>query len=189
MRKLQTIWLAAFILILGCAALSWAQQPVPKKKQTVLNLYITAQDAWKKWQVDPDKINILDVRTSGEYIFVGHAPMAVNIPLRFLSEGVNAVTVRPVMPENKNFIREVEDKFKKTDTIFVMCRSGSRSAASINLMAEAGFKNVYNIIDGFEGSALKDPKSPDNGKRVVNGWKNSGAPWTYKLERGLAYHH
>ena len=97
------------------------------------------------------------------------------------------MTLKPGMQSNENFIADVKKKFKKTDTILVMCRSGSRSAAAVNLMAKAGFQKVYNIIDGFEGDSLKDSDSYQNGKRIINGWKNSGAPWTCKLERKLAY--
>jgi hypothetical protein len=28
---------------------------------------------------------------------------------------------------------------------------------------------------------VKNPDSVFNGQRRVNGWKNSGCPWTYKL--------
>lgn len=187
MKKRSCIAWIMTVFIIGTAAAAFAGQPVPKKKQTVLNLYITAQDAFARWQSDPDHIKILDARTPGEYIFVGHAPMAVNIPLRFLSSTVNSITLGLDMPVNENFIEQVKEKFNETDTIFVMCRSGSRSAAAVNLMAGAGFKTVYNIIDGFEGDSLKVPGSYNNGKRLVNGWKNSGAPWTYKLKRGQAY--
>jgi len=63
----------------------------------------------------------------------------------------------------------------------VMCRSGGRSAMAINLLAKAGFKQAYNIIDGMEGDAVEDPDSVFNGQRMRNGWKNSGCPWTCKL--------
>jgi rhodanese-related sulfurtransferase len=187
MKKLTTPILLVLVLILGCSALVFAQQDLPKKKQTVLKLYISAQNVYAKWQADPDKIKILDVRTPGEYIFVGHAPMAVNIPLNFFDKTVNPLTMRLVMPLNENFVAQVKSRFKKTDTFYVMCRSGGRSAASVNLLAKAGFKNVYNIIDGFEGDALKVEGSYQYGKRVINGWKNSGAPWTYSLDRKLVY--
>ncbi len=185
-KNICAVWVMA-VFILGSAAGAFADQSIPKKKQTVLNLYITAQQAFAKWQSDPEHIKILDVRTPGEYIFVGHAPMAVNIPLRFLNNTVNSITLGLDMPANEKFVEQVKEKFNETDTIFVMCRSGSRSAAAVNLMAKAGFKTVFNIIDGFEGDSLKVPGSYNNGKRLVNGWKNSGAPWTYKLERGQAY--
>lgn len=51
---------------------------------------------------------------------------------------------------------------------------------AVNRLAEAGFSNVYQIIDGFEGDPVKDPESVYNGQRLRNGWKNSGIPWTYQ---------
>ena len=63
----------------------------------------------------------------------------------------------------------------------VMCRSGSRSANAVNMLAKAEFKNLYTVTDGFEGDKSKE------GKRTVNGWKNAGATWTYKLNQKLAY--
>ena len=53
---------------------------------------------------------------------------------------------------------------------------------AVNLLAEAGFKGVYTITDGMEGDAVKDPGSVFNGQRLVNGWKNSGLPWTYDVD-------
>jgi rhodanese-related sulfurtransferase len=68
-----------------------------------------------------------------------------------------------------------------------MCRSGGRSAYAVNLLAKTGFKNVYSIVDGFEGDKLDIEGSYYKGKRLVNGWKNSGAPWTYQLDSELLY--
>ena len=45
---------------------------LPKGKQTVLGLYVTAKEAYEKWQAAPDKVKIIDVRTPEEYLFVGH---------------------------------------------------------------------------------------------------------------------
>ncbi|MCG6916746.1 MAG: sulfurtransferase, partial [Deltaproteobacteria bacterium] len=94
---------------------------------------------------------------------------------------------KPVMEPNPDFVSQVKRDYKISDTILVMCRSGGRSAMAVNFLAEAGFKQVYNITDGFEGDAVKDPESYYNGKRVKNGWKNSGAPWTYNLDPKLMY--
>lgn len=52
---------------------------------------------------------------------------------------------------------------------------------AVNQLAAAGFKNVYNITDGFEGDKVEDPDSVFFGKRMRNGWKNS-APWTYGID-------
>jgi rhodanese-related sulfurtransferase len=185
-KKLLPLLILAWIILFS-AALATAASNVPKKKQTVLGLYLTAKDAFSKWHVDADKVVVLDVRTPEEYIFVGHAPMARNIPLSVLNQELTAEKRRPVMELNPGFVSQVQKDYKITDTILVMCRSGGRSAKAVNLLAEAGFKNVYNITDGFEGDSVKDPQSYFNGKRVKNGWKNSGAPWTYELDPNLMY--
>ena len=187
MRKRIVLFMFVPFLILSFSITSFGEMSVPKNKQTDLGLYVTAKEAFTKWQTAPDKMKILDVRTPGEYIFVGHAPMALNIPIKFLKTEINPKNMHPVMPLNENFVGEVKKKYTETDTIMVMCRSGSRSAAAINILAGAGFKHVYNIIDGFEGDTLNVPASYNNGKRIVNGWRNSGAPWTYALDPKLMY--
>ncbi len=176
-----------FWMILCSAVLVLAASDIPKNKQTVLGLYLTAEEAFSKWHVDSEKVVVLDVRTPEEYIFVGHAPMARNIPVRVLNQELTAKQRRPVMEPNPDFVSQVRRDYKASDTILIMCRSGGRSALAVNLLAEAGFQQVYNITDGFEGDAVKDPQSYYNGKRVKNGWRNSGAPWTYKLEPNLMY--
>jgi rhodanese-related sulfurtransferase len=68
-----------------------------------------------------------------------------------------------------------------------MCRSGSRAAKAVNAMADAGYTNAYVIVDSFEGDKVSDPASYYDGKRMKNGWKNSGAPWGYKNDPRLVY--
>ena len=186
-RKFLVIVILSGIMV-SLAALALAASDVPEKKQTVLGLYLTAKEAFSKWHVDADKMVVLDVRTPEEYIFVGHAPMARNIPVRVLNQELTAKNRKPVLEPNPDFVSQVRRDYKVGDTILVMCRSGGRSAMAVNLLAEAGFKNVYNITDGLEGDAVKDPESYYNGKRIKNGWKNSGAPWTYELDPNLMYH-
>ena len=69
-----------------------------------------------------------------------------------------------------------------TDVLLIMCRSGGRSAMAVNILAQAGFTNAYNITDGMEGDLVKEPDSLFAGKRMKNGWKNSGPPWTYDID-------
>jgi rhodanese-related sulfurtransferase len=54
---------------------------LPEGKKTALGLYVTAKEAYAKWQAEPDKVKIIDVRTPEEYIFVGHPDMAWKIPV------------------------------------------------------------------------------------------------------------
>jgi rhodanese-related sulfurtransferase len=81
----------------------------------------------------------------------------------------------------RDFVSRVQSFAGPDDTICVMCRSGGRSAIAVNMLAQAGFKRVFQIIDGMEGDPVKDSDSVFNGQRLKNGWKNSGCPWTYKL--------
>ena len=155
---------------------------LPKAKQTSLELYVTAKEAFEKWQADPDNITILDVRTTEEYLFIGHAPMAWNVPLVSQTYEWDADKQYFAMKPNPDFIAQVMGFAKPSDTILVMCRSGGRSAMAVNMLAKAGFTNVYNITDGMEGDAVKDPESVYQGQRLKNGWKNSGIPWIYQAD-------
>jgi hypothetical protein len=56
---------------------------------------------------------------------------------------------------------------------------------AVNELAKAGYTNAYTITDGFEGGIVNDPESVYFGKRMLNGWKNSGLPYTYKIEPKL----
>ncbi|MFK5894301.1 MAG: rhodanese-like domain-containing protein [Pseudomonadota bacterium] len=94
------------------------------------------------------------------------------------------------MAPNSNFSIAFADAIKakglsKKSKIIVMCRSGSRSAKAANLLNGLGYKNVYSIVDGFEGDKAKTGLS--KGQRTVNGWKNSHLPWSYKLAQAKMY--
>jgi rhodanese-related sulfurtransferase len=180
----------AVVLILPFIAVGAAQaqeEQVPEAKQTVLGLYVTAKEAYDKWKADPENVKIIDVRTPEEYVFVGHPAMAWNVPLKFLAYGWDSETKKPLMRSNPDFVAQVKRIVNPTDTMLVTCRSGQRSGPAVNLLAEAGFKHAYSVIDGVEGDKVKDPENVFHGKRVKNGWKNSGLPWTYDLNPKLMY--
>lgn len=168
------------------AAVRAAYPDPPKGKQTTLGLYVTAAEAYEMWKANAKRVHVLDVRTPEEYIFVGHAEMARNIPLAFVKHEWDAEKNEPAIEPNPEFTAVVMKLFSPGDTILVTCRSGGRSAMAVNALAKAGFKNVYNITDGMEGDMVKDPESVFNGKRMKNGWKNS-APWTYEVLPELIY--
>jgi len=153
---------------------------LPKEKQTVLGLYVTAKEAYAKWQAAPDQVKIIDVRTPEEFLFVGSPDMAWRIPVATQSYEWNAEKKQFPMQPLPDFAARVSQIAKPDDTLMVMCRSGGRSAIACNFLAKAGFKNVYNIIDGMEGDANADSHSVATA-RELNGWKNSGCPWTKKL--------
>jgi rhodanese-related sulfurtransferase len=154
---------------------------VLEEKVTSLGLYVTAREAYEMWKADPETVKVLDVRMVEEYVFLGHAEAAVNIPIAFPKYEWHPDRRKYGFEMNPDFIDHVNVVFKPDNTIVAMCRSGGRSAFAINMLAKAGFVNIYNIIDGFEGDTVDDPESVYRGKRMKNGWKNS-APWTYDLD-------
>jgi rhodanese-related sulfurtransferase len=184
-------WMVVVTVVLFCAGattvMAQGKAPSDTKKHTSLNKYLTAKEAYDQWKASPDKIKIIDCRIVEEYAFVGHAPMAHNIPSKLWTGKWDAEKKQYDMPDNPDFETQIKAKFKTDDMIAIMCRSGHRSAASVERLAKIGFTNVYNISDGFEGDVLRNEESYFNGKRVVNGWKNSGAPWTYALDSALVY--
>ncbi|MGI9224453.1 MAG: rhodanese-like domain-containing protein [Woeseiaceae bacterium] len=159
-----------------------AASQLPAGKQTTLGLYVTAPEAYEMWQAEPGKIKIVDVRTPEELIFVGHPDMAWKIPIAVQSDQWDAEKQRFPMEVLPDFVARVQKVAGPEDTLLVMCRSGGRSAMAVNLLAEAGFRTVYTITDGMEGDKVKDPDSVFKGQRRVNGWKNSGLPWTYDID-------
>jgi rhodanese-related sulfurtransferase len=159
------VTLAAAPVDAGEQSASQSSDAVPTAKQTSLGLYVTSIEAHEKWMAAPELVNILDVRTPEEFIFVGHAEVAWNIPFAFQTYRWDPDKQRFDMQLNPEFISEVEQWANPTDTILIMCRSGGRSAMAVNALADAGFTNVYNIIDGMEGDKVNDPESLFHGKR------------------------
>ena len=150
--------------------------------QRAANMSITAREAYEKWKAESGRPIVLDVRTPEEFLFVGHPPMARNVPLMAQSYVWDSETRQFPMRLLSDFVSRVEKIAKPDDTLLVMCRSGNRSAQAVSLLKEAGFRNVYNISDGMEGDLVDDPRSVFHGQRMLNGWKNSGLPWTYETD-------
>lgn len=180
------LMLAGSLSIMPCAlvaepAITSSVQPssLPKKKQTRLGLYVTAKEAAGLLHSNKE-FALIDVRTPEETMFVGYPQnAAANVPFMFIdpSHGFNAKAGSYKLVLNPKFVDGVRAflKRKNAPTLLLMCRSGSRSAAAVNALAEAGFTDVYSVVDGFEGVTDK------TGKGALSGWKNSGAPWTTKV--------
>jgi rhodanese-related sulfurtransferase len=129
---------------------------------------ISCETAWEVLNDDPGAV-LVDVRTDAEWAYVG-------VPdLRRLGKSPLFVAWQqfPSMAVNPRFVAEVgESGVTPEDTLVLLGRDGSRSAAAAQALTEAGFRRCYNVADGFEGD--KD----DTGKRGgLNGWKAHGLPW------------
>jgi len=174
-------------------------QEVPTSNQTTLGLYVTPSEAYEMWEADPDEVTILDVRSFEEYVFAGHPEMAKNVPFAFLKYERPPVDAAPpakgpgVLPPgfsvdpNPEFIPEVKSICEPDDKILVLCGSGGRAAKAVDMLAAAGFTQVYNIVNGFEGELVVDPASPEFGKNKSNGWNDLGLPWGRKINPDLMW--
>ncbi len=108
------------------------------------------------------KAVLVDVRTAEERKFVGVVPRSLHV----------AWATGMAMVRNPNFVAELEAKVKKTDVVLLLCRSGKRSALAAQVAHEAGFAQVFNVLEGFEGD-LDD----DSRRGSFEGWRFRGLPW------------
>jgi rhodanese-related sulfurtransferase len=183
---------AVFISMSGAYAATFDPSKLPESKQTTSGKYLSAKEAFEMKTKNPAKILFIDVRTPAETEYIGIADQVdINIPYMLDDYSTwDAKKGRFMMTPNSGFTMKVDDALKahgltKADTIIVMCRSGDRSAAAANLLSKSGYGNVYSVYEGFEGDLGTDGDS--KGRRAVNGWKNSGLPWGYALDKGRAY--
>lgn len=155
-------------------------------RKTQLGLHLTSRDAHVAVSRAPS-ILFVDVRTPEEFGLVGH-PKAIdrNIPFAWLGQALNPVAGQYGFVINEKFVNEMNDFVSamggaRDTNIILICRSGSRSAAAANLLAQSGYTNVWSVVDGFEGSTDK------RGHRTVGGWRNEELPWTYRIDPSQAY--
>ena len=166
---------------------------VPASKQTKAGLYLDAREAHALKQQAVASVLLVDIRTRSEVAYLGmpvfadaHIPF-VDHPAGMPWDDKNA---RFRTDPNPDFEAELARRLAaqglgKQDTVILICRSGDRSARAVNALTELGYSKVYSVIDGFEGDVATD--GPQAGQRVVNGWKNAGLPWTYKLDKNKMY--
>ncbi|HHJ34509.1 MAG TPA: sulfurtransferase [Gammaproteobacteria bacterium] len=163
-----------------------------KKKQTTLGLYMTSTQAYDYMMKNMDKALFIDVRTPSELNYLGAASvMDANVPTDTMDASAwDDKKNRYKRRHNENFVADIDARLKekglkKTDTVILMCRSGKRSAKAVNVLAKHGYTNVYSVVDGYEGDKVK--KGKNKGKRMKNGWKNAGLPWTYSMDKDMMY--
>ena len=129
---------------------------------------ITAIESWKICQDDPRAL-LIDVRSSMEFLFVGHPQGAIHVPL--IDE--------PDWIINENFVTDIRKlvlgglQVTSNDVaIILICRSGNRSAEAGKVLIDAGITNIYNIDEGFEGKL-----DEQHHRSSIGGWRHHDLPW------------
>ena len=106
---------------------------------------------------------LVDVRTKPELQYVGRVPGALEVEWQTWPGG------KP----NPEFIGELAAATRKDEPVMFMCRSGARSHSAAEAAMRAGWKETYNVLEGFEGD-----KDSSGHRNAVNGWRKAGLPWT-----------
>jgi rhodanese-related sulfurtransferase len=115
---------------------------------------VSPQEAWYLF-AHGDAL-LIDVRTPEELNTVGYVPDSLHVAW---------ATGNP-LERNPNFVRELQSKADKLDVILFLCRSGRRSVAAAEAVSRLGFKNVFNVTEGFEGEP-----------GLESGWRAHGLTW------------
>ena len=196
----KNLLVAACIATAGGAwAADWAPgtttwEQLPEIKRTKLGLYLTPQQAYDMKKANPKGVALFDVRTRAEAMYVGWPGDAdALVPFvehpELMTEWDDKRHMYKLEP-NQDFMPELERRLKamglgKDATIILLCRSGDRSSKAADRLQMAGYTKVYSVAEGFEGDTAKG--GAQDGQRVVNGWKNAGLPWTYKVDKARMY--
>ena len=187
------------ITVIGLLLLTWGHcfGQEPKK--------ILSIEAYDMLNTVPETF-LIDVRTRAEYQFVGHPISAYHFPYMFMTDEFgkkDGVYSYRFNVKNKDFSKQISDVFKKTDNLLIMGRDGLRSEPAAQELIEAGFKNVFNVEDGFEGPPFPTFKDSNRDKfyrqiakrnkihgfdhRRHYGWQWWGLPWTYDMNPKYIY--
>jgi rhodanese-related sulfurtransferase len=124
--------------------------------------HINPKQAFDLLQRDPDAL-LVDCRTEIEFLYVGHPTGAINIEWH----------MSPDFEENPHFAAEVlREATSKDRPILLICRSGKRTLDAGVALEAAGFTDVSNVLEGFEGDL------DENFHRgTLGGWRKAGLPW------------
>ncbi len=120
---------------------------------------VTPQHAWELAQ--RGVALIVDVRSPEESSFVGRVPNSVLVPW---AVGVG-------LDRNPHFLAQLQ-QFDRHQPLLLLCRSARRSVSAALAATEAGFTQVYNILEGFEGD-----KDANSQRGHLAGWRLRGLPW------------
>ncbi|HZQ74434.1 MAG TPA: rhodanese-like domain-containing protein [Burkholderiales bacterium] len=106
---------------------------------------------------------LVDVRTKPELLYVGKVPGSAAVEWQ----------TYPGNRANPEFLAELGTLVPKEVPVMFLCRSGARSHAAADAAMRAGWRETYNVLEGFEGD-----KDSEQHRGTVGGWRKAGLPWT-----------
>jgi len=121
-------------------------------------------------QEDPRAV-LVDIRSTMEYLFVGHPKGSVHVP--WIDE--------PEWTVNPDFVTDIRKLLlggaictidDGCAPVILICRSGKRTLEAGKTLSEAGFNKVMHVNEGFEGDL-----DEDHHRSTANGWRFQNLPW------------
>jgi rhodanese-related sulfurtransferase len=106
---------------------------------------------------------LVDVRTQPELLYVGTIPGSLALQWQ----------TYPGNRPNPAFLGELAAAVPKDQPVMFLCRSGHRSHAAAEAATREGWRECYNVLEGFEGG-----KDAEQHRNAVGGWRKAGLPWT-----------
>ena len=123
--------------------------------------HVNPKEAVEILAANPQAV-FVDCRSEMEYLYVGHPIGAQHI----------AWNDGPDWEINPHFVGQVKKVASVDRPIVIICRSGQRSVDAAIALEKAGFSEVYNVLDGFEG-----PLDDNHHRGTISGWRMEGLPW------------
>ena len=99
-------------------------------------------EAYETLEKNPDAL-YLDVRTEGEFA-AGHPAGAINIPV-MVAKGPGQMQL------NLDFVEVAEKVIPRGMKLVVGCMAGGRSQRACEMLEEAGYTDLTNVVGGFGG--------------------------------------
>jgi rhodanese-related sulfurtransferase len=123
--------------------------------------HLNPTEAHQFMQEHPEAV-MIDCRSEMEFLFVGHPVGAHHVAWNEL----------PDWEINPHFVGQVKKLSSINRPVVLICRSGNRSVDAGEALEEAGFTDVYNVLEGFEGHLDEDHHRGNQA-----GWRFEGLPW------------
>ena len=105
---------------------------------------------------------LVDVRTKPELQYVGRVPGSLLVEWQ----------TYPGNGRNPDFLAQLAQEVEPGDALMFLCRSGARSHAAAAAATQAGFRESYNVLEGFEGD-----RDAEQHRGTLGGWRKAGLPW------------
>lgn len=127
---------------------------------------ITPIEAFAEIKNVPNAV-LIDCRTPAEWNLTG-TPNLSDVNKQVAMIPLTDDTGRP----DPEFVKKVREIATEDTPLLLLCRVGGRSANACAMLASAGYTNLANILEGFEG------RTNEHGHRnSFEGWKFHQLPW------------